>query len=142
MIMTRLALVVGGVAAGLYGLELLLSALDFHALVRLPLWLAGATLADDALLIPLTLAAGWLLTRWVRSGADRRDITLVRTALLYVAVTTLIALPLMARQDDTANPTVLPRDYRADWLRLESIILTVALAGLILTRLRRGPSRP
>lgn len=129
---------IGGVAAGLYGLDLLVSALDPAALLRLPLWLGGATLADDAVLIPLTLAAGWLLTRWPRTGTDA---TLVRTAAVFVGVTTLIALPLMARQGEAVNPTVLPRDYAHDWLRLESIIVTVALAGLIAGRIRRGPAR-
>ena len=134
--MTRVVLAIGGVAAGLYGAELLVSALDPAALIRLPLWLAGATLADDAVLIPLVLAAGWLLTRRSRPGIEA---TLIRTALIYVGVTTLIALPLLERQGDAANPTVLPRDYRDDWLRLEALIVTVTLTGLIVLRLRRGP---
>lgn len=121
---------------GLYGVDLLVTALSPAQLLRLPLWLGGATLADDALLIPLTLAAGWLLTRWARTGTETH---VVRTALVFVGVTTLIALPLLARQGDAANPTVLPRDYRDDWLRLESLIVTVALAFLIVHRLRRGP---
>ena len=139
---TRLVFVIAGVAAGLYGVELVLSALDLKALIRLPLWLGGAVLADDAVLVPLTLAIGWLLTRWVRAGADRGDVAVVRTALVLVAITTLIALPLMHRQGDSANPTVLPRDYRTDWLRLESLIVTIALATLIIRRLRRGPHGP
>ncbi|MDT7790429.1 MAG: hypothetical protein QOF58_8848, partial [Pseudonocardiales bacterium] len=38
----RVGLAVVGVAAGLWGLRLLLQALSFDALIRMPLWLGGA----------------------------------------------------------------------------------------------------
>ena len=136
--MTRLLLGVGGVATILYGVRLLLIELSADALLRLPFWLGGAILADDLAIIPLTLTAGGLLTRWARSGADGKELALVRTALLYVGITTLIAVPLMLRQGDGANPTSLSRDYRQDWLLLEVLIVTVALAGLMVRRLSRG----
>ena len=135
--MTRLLVGAVGVATGLYGLVLVQAALTPAQLLRLPLWLGGATLADDAVLIPTAVAVGWLLTR--RARTDTISTTVIRTTLVLVGITTLIALPLMTRQDDAANPTVLPRDYRADWLRLESLIITIALATLIIRRLRRGP---
>lgn len=116
----RVALAAVGAGVGLWGLWLLLDALDPPALLRLPLWLGGAVLADDFVLVPLTLAIGWLLTR--RSGLGA-----VRTTLTYVGLTTLIAIPLLLRQGTGANPTVLPRNYLRDWLLLEAAIITVGL---------------
>jgi hypothetical protein len=126
----RISLAVCGVAFGLWGLWLLLQNLSTDALIRLPLWLGGAVLADDLVLLPLTLGAGWVLTRW--SG---RAVTVVRTTLLYVGITTLIAVPLLLRQGKGANPTVLPRDYLRDWLVLEA---TIVLVGVLAWWLRRA----
>jgi hypothetical protein len=124
----RIGLAVCGVAFGLWGLWLLLQSLSTDALIRLPLWLGGAVFADDFVLIPLTIAVGWVLTR-LRAGAA------IRTTLLYVGITTLIAIPLMLRQGKGANPTVLPRDYLRDWLVLEAAIV---LVGVLAWRLRRA----
>lgn len=133
--MTRIALVLGGLAGIAYGASLLLGSLDVHALVRLPLWLGTAVLIDDGILIPLTLAAGWLLSKRV---SDSKELAITRTALILIGVTTLIALPLMLRQGKGANPTVLSRDYRSDWLMLEATIATVASVFLMIRRYQRG----
>ena len=126
MTKTRTVLAASGVAVGLWGLWLLFQNLSTAALIRLPLWLGGAVLTDDFVLIPLTIAAGWLLTRW----------STLRTTLLYVGITTLIAIPLLLRQGKGANPTVLPRNYLRDWLLLEATILVI---GIVLSRwLRRA----
>jgi hypothetical protein len=117
-----------GIGLGLWGLRLLLQALSLDALVRLPLWLGGAVLADDFFLIPLTVGAGWLLTRWSIGPGHHRAVTTVRTTLLYVGLTTLVALPLLLRQGKGVNPTVLPRNYLRDWLLLEA---TIVLAGAV-----------
>ncbi|MFI6675106.1 hypothetical protein [Kribbella sp. NPDC050470] len=130
----RVALAAVGLGVGLWGLWLLLDALDPPALLRLPLWLGGAVLADDFVLVPLTLAVGWLLTR--RSGLGA-----VRTTLTYVGLTTLIAIPLLLRQGTGANPTVLPRNYLRDWLLLEAAIITVGLMVFAAQRLTLRRSR-
>ncbi|MEV0283337.1 hypothetical protein AB0H36_04365 [Kribbella sp. NPDC050820] len=130
----RVALAAVGLGVGLWGLWLLLDALDPPALLRLPLWLGGAVLADDFVLVPLTLAVGWLLTR--RSGLGA-----VRTTLTYVGLTTLIAIPLLLRQGSGANPTVLPRNYLRDWLLLEAAIITVGLIVFAAQRLTLRRSR-
>ncbi len=130
-----------GIGFGLWGLRLLLQALSVDALIRLPLWLGGAVLVDDFLLIPLTLAVGWLLTRW-STGPDRhRSVTTIRTTLLYVGLTTLIAIPLLVRQGKGVNPTVLPRDYLRDWLLLEAMIVVVGILVLVVQRRRLMFSR-
>jgi hypothetical protein len=124
----RISLAVCGIAFGMWGLWLLLQSLSTDALIRLPLWLGGAVFVDDFVLIPLTIAVGWVLTR-VRAAPA------IRTTFLYVGITTLIAIPLLLRQGKGANPTVLPRDYLRDWLVLEAAIV---LVGVLAWRLRRA----
>jgi hypothetical protein len=131
----RAALATVGVGLGLWGLWLLVNALETPALIRLPIWLGGAVLADDFFLVPLTVGTGWLVTRW-STGPDRhRTVGAVRTTLLYVGLTTLIAIPLLLRQDKVANPTVLPRDYLRDWLLLEA---TIIVAGAVVFLVQRS----
>jgi hypothetical protein len=129
----RKALAVCGIAVGLWGLWLLLQSLSTGALIRLPLWLGGAVLVDDFVLIPLIIGAGWLLARWSTS----RAVAAVRKTLLYVGITTLIAIPLLLRQGKGSNPTVLSRDYLRDWLLLEATIVLVGVLTLVV-RLRRA----
>jgi hypothetical protein len=127
----RIALASCGVAFGLWGLWLLLQSLATDALIRLPLWLGGAVLVDDFILTPLIVGVGWLLTRRLAG----RTAAIARTTLLYVGITTLIAIPLLLRQGQGANPTVLSRDYLRDWLVLEAAIV---LIGVLVWRLRRA----
>lgn len=129
----RAALGAVGIGFGLWGLRLLLQSLTTDALIRLPLWLGGAVLADDFFLIPLTVAAGWFLTRWSIGPDHHRTVTTVRTTLLYAGITTLVAIPLLLRQGKGINPTVLPRNYLLDWLLLEATIL---LTGALIVLLR------
>jgi len=137
----RAALAAVGLGFGLWGLWLLLGAVEPPALIRLPLWLGGAVLADDFFLVPLTVTTGWLVTRW-SAGPDRhRTIGAVRTTFLYVGLTTLIAIPLLLRQGKSANPTVLPRDYLRDWLLLEATIVVTGAVVFLLQRSRFTFSR-
>jgi hypothetical protein len=128
---SRVCLAILGVGVGLWGLRLLLQALSFDALIRLPLWLGGAVLVDDFFLVPLTIGVGWLLTRWSLGPDHHRTVTTVRTTLLYVGITTLVAIPLLLRQGKGVNPTVLPRDYLRDWLVLEAVILLAGVLGFV-----------
>jgi hypothetical protein len=107
------------------------------ALIRLPLWLGGAVVTDDFLLVPLTVAAGWLLTRWSMGPGRHRIVGVVRTTLLYVGMTTVVAIPLLIRQGKGVNPTVLPRDYLRDWLLLEATIVVVGVVAALVQG-RRG----
>ena len=123
----RAGLAVVGVGVGMWGLRLLLQALSVDALIRLPLWLAGAVIADDFFLVPLTICVGWMLTRWSIGPGHHRTVTTVRTTLLYAGITTLVAIPLLLRQGKGVNPTVLPRNYLRDWLLLEATIVLVGV---------------
>jgi hypothetical protein len=137
----RAALGAVGIGFGLWGAWLLLQSLSAPALLRLPLWLGGAVLVDDLVLVPVTIAVGWALTRW-SVGRRERTVDAVRTMLLYVGVTTLIALPLLLRQGEGANPTVLPRDYLRDWLVLEAGIVLAGLVWLLATAARHRSTEP
>ncbi|TDU88947.1 hypothetical protein EV138_2500 [Kribbella voronezhensis] len=135
-LLVRGALAVLGVGVGLWGLRLLLQAVTGGALLRLPLWLGGAVVVDDLLLMPFTLAVGWLVTRW-STGPDRhRLVTTVRTTILYAGITTLVAIPLLIRQGKGVNPTVLPRNYLLDWLLLEATILLTGTVVAVIQRRR------
>jgi hypothetical protein len=134
---SRAALGAVGVGSGLWGLRLLLQTLSLDALVRLPLWLGGAVLADDFFLVPLTVGAGWLLTRWSIGPGHHRTVTTIRTTLLYVGLTTLVALPLLVRQGKGVNPTVLPRNYLRDWLLLEATIILAGAVVLVIQSRRK-----
>lgn len=135
-ILIRGALGAVGVGFGLWGLWRLIDAVSTPGLVRLPLWLGGAVLADDFFLIPLTVTTGWLLTRWSAAPDHHRTIGALRTTMLYVGLSTLIAIPLLLRQGKGTNPTVLPRDYLRDWLLLEATIVVVGLAVFLVQRSR------
>jgi hypothetical protein len=132
----RAALATVGVGFGLWGLWLLWDAVDVPALIRLPIWLGGAVLADDFFLVPLTVTVGWLVTRWSFRPDNHRTVTAVRTTLLYVGITSLIALPLLLRQGKGINPTVLPRNYLRDWLLLEATIVVIGALWFVVQRSR------
>lgn len=132
----RASLAAVGIGVGLWGLWLLLDTVQVQALIRLPLWLAGAVLADDFFLVPLTVGTGWLVTRWSAGPDHHRTISAVRTTLLYVGLTTLIAIPLLLRQGKGVNPTVLPRDYLRDWLLLEATIIVAGVVWFVVQRSR------
>jgi len=137
----RRVLGVVGVGFGLWGLWSLVAAVEPSALVRLPIWLGGAVVVDDFFLVPFTLAVGWAVTRW-STGPDRhRTVGTVRTTMLYVALTTLIAIPLLLRQGKGVNPTVLPRDYLRDWLLLEATIVATGAVVFVVQRSRFTFSR-
>ncbi|GAA1705536.1 hypothetical protein GCM10009745_61520 [Kribbella yunnanensis] len=138
---TRAALAAFGVGFGLWGVWLMFQALEPQALIRLPLWLGGAVIADDLFLVPITVAVGWLVTRWSIGPDHHRTVGAVRTTLLYVGITTLIAIPLLLRQGKGANPTVLPRNYLRDWLLLEATIVVVGAAVFVVRRSRSTISR-
>ncbi|MFD3405516.1 hypothetical protein ACFWUU_32830 [Kribbella sp. NPDC058693] len=135
---TRIGLATVGVLIGLWGVWKLIDALDLRALIRLPLWLGGAVLADDFFLVPLTITAGWLVTRWSNRPDGHRTVGAVRTTLLYVGITSLIAVPLLLRQGKGANPTILPRDYLRDWLLLEATIIAAGIAGYFIASRSAG----
>ncbi|MFC0623499.1 hypothetical protein [Kribbella deserti] len=115
---------------------LLVVGLEPAALVWLPVWLGGAVLVDDLVIVPVVFLVGWVLNRRLGGSAA---LGFVRTGLLYGGLTSLIAIALLLRQGKGANPTVLPRDYVRDWFLLEATIALSAVIAYRLHRRRRGP---
>ncbi|HZX05096.1 hypothetical protein [Kribbella sp.] len=136
----RIAMVAAGILMALWGGWKLLQSVDVHGLVRLPLWLGGAVVADDFVLAPLTVAVGWVVAQWSHRPGAHRTVGVVRTTLLYVGITSLIAIPLLLRQGTGVNPTVLPRDYLRDWLVLEATIVVIGAVGYFTFSRRRASS--
>ncbi|TWD84538.1 hypothetical protein FB561_5730 [Kribbella amoyensis] len=130
---TRRTLAAAGCGFGLWGLWLFFQTVSPAALMRLPLWLGGVVIADDFVLVPLIVIGGWVLTHRLHGAVVRP----VGVTLLYAGITTLMAIPLLLRQGEGANPTILPRDYLRDWLLLEAALVAAGAIAVVL-RLRRA----
>ncbi|GAB2769358.1 hypothetical protein [Streptomyces daliensis] len=104
MIVSRLLLGVLGVAAASFGVVHLLTETRTGTVIPLVVWAAGAVVLHDAVLVPLVLAAGLLVTEGRLRGVWR-------AALLTLGTVTLVALPPLLRPGRPANPSVLPLAY-------------------------------
>ncbi|MFF4158634.1 hypothetical protein [Streptomyces sp. NPDC001678] len=93
-------------------------------------WLAGALVLHDGVVAPLTLAAGFVVSRL----PGRR---LVRGTLLVVAALTAVAYPVLFRPGRPQNPTVLPLDYPRNWALAVAVTVGVT-AALWAAAPRRG----
>ena len=117
---TRLLIGLLGVAATAYGAWLL--AEDLPDLVDTAVWLAAGVVLHDFVLVPLTLTAGWIATRLLRPRLRAP----VAAGLVVLGTLTLVAVPVLGGWGANAdNPTILDRDYRADW--------GVVAAGIVVT---------
>ncbi|WP_249999154.1 hypothetical protein [Actinoplanes sp. M2I2] len=94
------------------------------------LFLAAVLVAHDAVWMPVVLAAGALLGRFVA----RRHRPVVRAAALMAASLLVVAVPLVVAVRPADNPSVLPLAYGRD------LVLTLAAlaAGTILVVAFRG----
>jgi hypothetical protein len=119
-----------GVAALAYGAWRLLGE-DLPDLVDAAVWLATGVVLHDFVLVPLTLAAGFLASRVL--PARRRPP--VVAGLVVLATLTLLAVPVLGRFGERPdNPTILDRDYATGWLVVGGVVAVVVLLAL----LRRG----
>ncbi|MDX3386314.1 hypothetical protein PV682_33390 [Streptomyces niveiscabiei] len=122
------------VTAGVAGVVLMGVGVSLLAEVReLPdvlLWLGGAVVLHDAVVVPAVLLAGLLLVR----GGVRGP---VRGALLVAGASTVVALPVLLRPGRTANASVLPLDYPRNWL----IAMAAVAVGTVLVPAVRGAVR-
>ncbi|MGL5859485.1 MAG: hypothetical protein ACRC35_13980 [Angustibacter sp.] len=89
-------------------------------------WLVAVLVAHDAVLAPLTLAAGWAATRVVPAGVRAA----VQAWSLVSACLVLVAAPLVVRQlragpaQAGANPSAEPLDYP------RNLAVTIGIAAL------------
>lgn len=125
----RLALAATGLALLGWGGWLLLYQTRDGTVVQVARWLVGAVVLHDAVMAPLVLSVGWLLSRlsppWARG--------VLRGGLTVAGCLTLLALPLLLRPGPPANPSVLPLDYPRNWA-LALTVVAVTTAVLLLAR--------
>lgn len=132
MIRYRIAFAVAGGLLLALGLFRLVTELDLGDLVALLLWLVVAVLLHDALIAPLTVGVGVVLTRLPARG--RRY---VQGALIVAALVTVIAIPLIARPGTPpVVKTLLLRDYAGNLAILLGLVVGVSLVLYALRVLR------
>ena len=101
-------------------------------------WLLGVALVHDLVVIPVVVAVGWLVARWV--PAPWR--VPLRTGLIVGAVVTLAVWPIARRWGARAdNPSILPlpvgRNLAIMWVLLAVVVLA---AGAVRRHLARRSS--
>lgn len=117
---------VGVLLAGV-GVRLLAGVTDLPGVL---LWLGGAVVLHDALVAPLVLLIGRALVR----GGPRGP---VRAALLVGGALTVVALPVVLRPGQPANPSVLPLDYPRNWLVTLAAVAVVTILVVTVRGARR-----
>ena len=123
MIRYRIGLAVAGGLLLALGLFRLVTELDRGDLVALSLWLVVAVLLHDAVVAPLTVGVGVVLTRLPARG--RRY---VQGALVVGSLITVIAIPLIDRQGTQPEAkALLLRDYAGNLALLLGLVTAVAL---------------
>lgn len=138
----RLGLGAAGLAILGYGLAGLPSQLGPAQLLGLLTWMAVAILLHDGVLVPLSTAAGFGLTR-AGSKLQPASAAVLRGALLTGALVTLLALLLLKAQSVARKSTVLESDYATNLAWFWAVLAVVAVVAVVLLerRGRRGRSR-
>jgi hypothetical protein len=126
----RWPVLVAGLGALAYGLLLLVTT-PAAPVVAVVTWLAGSLVLHDALLAPLTVLAGVLVTRLV--PRDVRPV--VAGGLVVAACLVLVALPALGTPGVPDNPSATPRDYPLGLAVL--LALDVAVTALLVVLVRR-----
>jgi hypothetical protein len=121
-----------GAAAIAYGLYGIVAEADKTHPLGWLLWLGGAVIVHDALLVPVVLLVGAL------TGLLKEPFRIpLRTGLILAAVTTLATLPTvlgLGRRKD--NPSILPLDYPRGLLIVLAAVATVTLIVSVRSRRR------
>ncbi|MFE9727928.1 hypothetical protein ACFYQ5_31275 [Streptomyces sp. NPDC005794] len=114
---------VGAVGVALMGLGGTLILTGASVPWDVAVWLAGSIALHDAVIAPLVLAAGLLLSR-VPASSTMRGV--VRGALIVAGCLTAVVLPVLVRPGGVANSSVLPLDYVRNWLLALGAVAVVA----------------
>jgi hypothetical protein len=120
----RIALAAVGVLLGLFGAFRLLTQISTSDLIYLAGWLVGAVVIHDGILAPTVAATGAVITRFVPPRARRY----VQGALVVAALVTVIALPLIHRENSQpVVKAILRQNYAGNLAVLLGIIAGAAL---------------
>ena len=130
--------VIGGIgvaAIAFGGLQVLLN-LEAASPFGLAAFLVAVVILDDLVLMPLALAAGWLVGRAVPPSARSS----VRVALIVFAGLLLVGLPFaLSPSRDGESGTLLTEPYVRNLAVLAAIIATGLALDLVRRRVRRAP---
>lgn len=97
-------------------------------------WVVGAAAVNDLVVLPVVLAVGWAARRVCPSDLWPT----VRTGMVTTGVLALVAWPFVRGYGrDPANPSLLPRDYRAGLLAAIVTVWVGVAAGVVISRVRR-----
>ena len=133
----RLVLGALGILLATYGGWLLLSRQDADGNLDALLWLVGGVVVHDALLAPVVIGLGVLLSRVVPAGARAA----AAAGLVVLGTLTLLAVPFLGgfgRDNAPDNATLLDRDYTTGYLVLVfAVLVLVVLPVWLVTRRRR-----
>jgi hypothetical protein len=106
--------------------------------IKVATWVVGGNIAHDALLVPVVLLVGAVLTRCVPEPLR----TPLRAGLVASACVVLVAVPVLGGYGrKAANPSLLPLDYGSAVLTALAIVWTLAVVWLALRFVRRMPAR-
>jgi hypothetical protein len=135
---TRLLIGGAGVLLGLFGVFRLVTQIPSDDLIALFVWLVAALLVHDGLVSPVVVAVGVLVTKAVPPRTRRY----LQGALVTGALITVIALPLIKRQDSQPQvKAILQQNFSANLAVLLGIVAGGALALYVLRVLRDRSSR-
>lgn len=134
----RIPLGIAGVLLGLFGVFRLLTQVPPSALVILALWLVGALVIHDGILSPVVVGVGWAVARVVPPRARRY----LQGALIMAALVTVIAIPMIYRQDSQPrSKSMLLQDFGANLTLLIGIIAGLSLLAYAVQVARDQPGR-
>ncbi len=137
MTAARRLLVASGVLVMGYALAGALTDPDVQPLGVL-VFLIGVLAAHDAVLLPLAIGAGALIGRFV-PAPDRATVSAAGLCSLAVAV---VALPLVLGYGRVADdPSVLPLPYGRGLAVVLGVVWAVALAAIVVRRIRNRSER-
>lgn len=127
-----------GAAIAAFGVFTLLTTLRPDQLLGLAIWLAGAVVAHDAILVPLAHILSTGLDRTARS-LSRQTKSVVRIGVVVGGVLSLAVLPeIYAKSLGPANPTILAADYA---LRLAIAWAIIAVLVVITSAIMNARTR-
>jgi len=85
----------------------------------LVVWIVGIDLLHDLVLVPVVLAGGWLMARFVPA---RHRGPVHAGVVISAFVLVLAYLPLRGSADGARNPTIQPLDYRTSTLTALALV--------------------
>jgi hypothetical protein len=130
---TRLMIGGAGVLLGLFGVFRLLTQIPGDDLIALFVWLVAALLIHDGLVSPVVVAIGVLVARAVPPRTRRY----LQGALVAGALITVVALPLIKRQDSQPQvKAILQQNFGANLVVLLAVVAGGALALYVLRVIR------